>query len=217
MSAFTHSYNTGCSHPFSNAVIQHIFYIIQHTSQSYFAFPIKYLTLSHSKFSVNKAFSCFTKKKKAWKWIYIHTWIMERKNVHVKKMAILMYEKWHCNIHFNGPISALGFPGGSDGKEPTCNVGDLGSVPGLGRSPGGRNDNPLQYSCVENSHGQRSPVGYSPWGCRVIHNWATKYISALLATDELNHSARIICCLPPVNQDIFLIFKVLDYCFFCVI
>ena len=40
----------------------------------------------------------------------------------------------------------LGFPGGSDGKETACNVGDLGSTPGLGRSPGGEHDNPLQYS-----------------------------------------------------------------------
>ena len=49
--------------------------------------------------------------------------------------------------------TALGkcFPGGSDGKEPACNAGDLGSVPGLGRSPGGGNGNSLQYSCLENS------------------------------------------------------------------
>ena len=43
-----------------------------------------------------------------------------------------------------------GFPGGSDGKESACNVGDLGSLPGLGRSPGGGHGNPLQYSCQEN-------------------------------------------------------------------
>ena len=57
-----------------------------------------------------------------------------------------------------------GFPGGSDCKESACNVGDLGSTPGLGRSPGGEHDNPLQYSCLENPHGQRSLVDYSPWG-----------------------------------------------------
>ena len=45
----------------------------------------------------------------------------------------------------------LGFPGGSDCKEPACNAGDLGSIPGLGRSPGGGHGNPLQYSCLENS------------------------------------------------------------------
>ena len=42
------------------------------------------------------------------------------------------------------------FPGSSDGKESVCNAGDLGSIPGLGRSPGGGNGNPLQYSCLEN-------------------------------------------------------------------
>ena len=41
---------------------------------------------------------------------------------------------------------------------------DLGLIPGLGRFPGGRNGNPLQYSCLENPHGQRSLEGYSPWG-----------------------------------------------------
>ena len=43
-----------------------------------------------------------------------------------------------------------GFPGGSDGKESAYIVGDLGSIPGLGRSPGGGNGNSLQYSCLEN-------------------------------------------------------------------
>ena len=43
-----------------------------------------------------------------------------------------------------------GFPGGSDGKESACNVRDLGSIPGLRRSPGERNGYPLHYSCLEN-------------------------------------------------------------------
>ena len=45
----------------------------------------------------------------------------------------------------------LSFPGGSDGKESACNTGDLGSVPGLGRSPGEGNSYPLQYSGLEKS------------------------------------------------------------------
>ena len=45
----------------------------------------------------------------------------------------------------------LGFPGGSAGKEPTCNVGDLGLIFGLGRSPGGGNSYPLPYSGLESS------------------------------------------------------------------
>ena len=60
----------------------------------------------------------------------------------------------------------MGFPGGSDGKEPTCSAGDLGSIPGLGRSSGGGHGNPLQYSCLENPHGQRSLEGYSPQGVK---------------------------------------------------
>ena len=43
-------------------------------------------------------------------------------------------------------------------------MGNLGSTAGLGRSPGGGHGNPLRYSCLENPHGQRSLVGYSPWG-----------------------------------------------------
>ena len=58
----------------------------------------------------------------------------------------------------------LGFPAGSGGKESACNMGDLGLIPGLGRSPGGGHGNPLQYSCLENPHGLRIPVGYSPRG-----------------------------------------------------
>ena len=46
-----------------------------------------------------------------------------------------------------------GFPCGSDSKESACNVGDLGSVSGLGRSPGGGHGNLLLYSCLENLHG----------------------------------------------------------------
>ena len=53
----------------------------------------------------------------------------------------------------------LGFPRGLPGKESACNVGDLGSIPELGRSPGGGHDNTLQYSCLENPHGPRSLVG----------------------------------------------------------
>ena len=49
-----------------------------------------------------------------------------------------------------------GFPGGSDGKESVCSAGDLDSVPGSGRSPEEGHGNLLQYSCLENPHGQSS-------------------------------------------------------------
>ena len=55
------------------------------------------------------------------------------------------------------------FPGGLDGKESACNSEDLGSIPGLGRSPGEGKGYPLQYSGPGEFHGQRSLTGYSPW------------------------------------------------------
>ena len=58
----------------------------------------------------------------------------------------------------------MDFPGGSDGKASAYNAGDWGSIPGSERSPGEGNGNPLQYSCLEKSHGLRSLVGYNPWG-----------------------------------------------------
>ena len=58
----------------------------------------------------------------------------------------------------------MGFPDGSGGQEPTCNAGDLGSIPGLGRPPGEGTGYPLWYSGLENA-GQRSLAFYSP--CRL--------------------------------------------------
>ena len=55
-------------------------------------------------------------------------------------------------------------PGGSDDKESACNAGDLGSVPGVGRIPGGGNSNPFQYSCLKNSMDR----GYIPWGSKEL-------------------------------------------------
>ena len=76
----------------------------------------------------------------------------------------------------------MGFPGGSESKESTCNVGDLGSIPGHGKV--------LQDSCLENSRWQRSLAGYSPWGSqRAGHDWATKLlISSLKLNKKINVS-----------------------------
>ena len=56
----------------------------------------------------------------------------------------------------------MGVPGGSDGKESTCNAGDLGLIPGSGRSPGEENGNPLQYFCLDN------PMDKGAWGLQSI-------------------------------------------------
>ena len=78
-------------------------------------------------------------------------------------------------------------------KNPLANAGDtedLGLILGLGRSPGGGPGSPLWYSCLEKSHGQRSLVRYSPWGCkRVRHGWATKQI-------DIHTCSRAIWTLP---------------------
>ena len=63
--------------------------------------------------------------------------------------------------------------GGSDGKASAHNVGDTGSILGLGRSPGEGNGNPLQYSCLENSMDRRAWQAIVYGSQRVGHNWAT--------------------------------------------
>ena len=62
----------------------------------------------------------------------------------------------------SGLIALTSFPGGSDGKESACSAGGLGLIPGLGKSLGEGNGNPLQYSCLEN------PMDRGAW-------WATVY------------------------------------------
>ena len=57
----------------------------------------------------------------------------------------------------------MGFPGGSDSKESVCNAGNLGSIPGLGRSPGEGNAYLFQYSCLE-KYMARALAGYKPMG-----------------------------------------------------
>ena len=77
----------------------------------------------------------------------------------------------------------MGFCGDLDGKEFPRHVGDLGSIPGLGRSPGDGNGNPLQYSCLENSmDGGTWWATYSPWGHKEsdtteqLHDFMMSYI-----------------------------------------
>ena len=64
----------------------------------------------------------------------------------------------------------MGFPGGSDSKEYACNAGDLGLIPGLGRYPRGRHGNPLQDSCLQNPHGQRTLPGYKSMGLQKVRH-----------------------------------------------
>ena len=89
--------------------------------------------------------------------------------VKMKNNIIVMELKlYKISVHFNFIcIFNKGFPG-PDSKESAFSAGDQGSIPGFGRSPGGKRGNPLQYSCLENPHGQRSLVDYGPWDCKEL-------------------------------------------------
>ena len=76
-----------------------------------------------------------------------------------------------CWVEFVSSFRYMGFPGVSDSKKKSaCTARDLSLIFGLGRFPGEGIGYPFQYSYLENPHGQRNLVGYSPWGCRVRYD-----------------------------------------------
>ena len=104
---------------------------------------------------------------------------------------------WHYSssphLHWSPPsaiklalVLTEGFPGGAEVKASACNVGDLASIPGLGRSPGEGNGNTLQYSCLEN------PMDGGAWWApvhgsqRVGHDWATSLSLSVLIEPTLS-------------------------------
>ena len=86
--------------------------------------------------------------------------------------------KYIQDVHFD---ILMGFPGGSKGKELACNAGDLGSIPGVGRSPGEGNDNPPQCSCLGN------PMDRGAW--QAIVQGVTKIWTQL--SDFHSHSKNV--------------------------
>ena len=73
-------------------------------------------------------------------------------------------------------LLSLGFPGGGEIKNPPASTGDVGSIPGSGRSPGGWNGNPLQHPCLENPGTEEAGRLQSLGSPRVGHHWATGHI-----------------------------------------
>ena len=91
----------------------------------------------------------------------------------------------------------LGFLGGSDGKESACNVGDLGSIPGLGRFPGGGHGNPLQYSC------QEDPKDRGAWqaSVHVVAKTGLNHKQSRAQNNRLGYIA-LKCCYIWKNSDV---------------
>ena len=120
------------------------------------------LTILSQTLRINKALLLIKEiKKDSKKWKDIPCSFIGR--ITIIKMTILSKVIYRFNMT---PIKLPMIFGRSDGKGSACNAGDLVLIPGLGRFPGGGHDNPLQYSCLENRHGQRNLVGYSPWDCK---------------------------------------------------
>ena len=115
-------------------------------------------------------------------WIKIHNHV----NWSHLKFIPMDLEWMHNGVWFSCVPGPLGFPPASDGKEFACHAGDLGSIPGLGRSPGGGHGNPLQYSCLENPLGQRCLAGYSPWAGK--ESDMTEQLSARVRAHTLTHA-----------------------------
>ena len=76
------------------------------------------------------------------------------------------------------------FPGGSDNKASACNAGDLGSIPGLGRSSGGGNGNPLQYFCLEN------PIDRGAWQA-IVHGVTRAELNLETKPPPLGHILHV--------------------------
>ena len=90
----------------------------------------------------------------------------------------------------------MGFPGGAEVKASACNAGDLGSIPGLGRSPGKGNGNPLQYSCLEN------PMDGEAWWA-IVHGIAksrTQLSDFTHSGENLNYASVGDSCIKRISS-----------------
>ena len=95
----------------------------------------------------------------------------------------LKKEQYHTPIFLVFKMQIIKFPGGSDGKESVCNIGDPGlQSPGLGRSPGAGNGYSLQYSCLENPKDRGAWQAMAMSLQRVRHNWVTNTPSPVVKT-----------------------------------
>ena len=113
-------------------------------------------------------------------------------------------------IHFLQDFSdtLLGFPGGSDGNKSACNEGDPSLFPGSGRSPGGGDGNPLQYSCLEN------PMDRGAW-CTAVHGITKSWTQLTKHTCMLSYECAdilpddIIICISSMSSGLIFILELI--------
>ena len=125
-----------------------------------------------------------------------------------------LYECLCPSLFLHGyQLYQIGLPWWLSGKESACNAGDQGLISGLGRSPGRGQGNPLQYSCLEIPHGQRSLTGYSPWGCKEL-NTAERPNTAhtIIGLDSINSRKKPLDCL--FYESVVVQKLILSCCFF---
>ena len=152
-----------------------------------------------------------------WEWLKI-------KNTDTTKCSWRCKTRWECKtvqplwktvlrfltkLYMLLPYT-LGFPGGSGGKASACNAGDPGSIPGLGRSPGEGNGNPLQHSCLDGV----SLISYSSWGRKgsdVTERLHFHFHFAIYPTyhipKELKYMSNTNSCMQMFIADFFIIAK----------
>ena len=118
------------------------------------------------------------KRKCAFKYSSDLEFLLEAKNCFFKWN--LTQKPCRCTLYTKWGFPVAQWLKNGEKKESSCQAGDTGSIPRLGRFPGEGNGNPLQYSCLENPMDRGALVGYSPCGCRVRHDWATNAFTFIL-------------------------------------
>ena len=120
------------------------------------------------------------------KWKHMSTQMLVLGNsVHNRQKvgSVQMSTSWRVDKQNLYLYNGMGFPGGSDGKESACKAGDLGSIPGWGRSPGEGNSYPLQFTCLENSMDRGA-------GWTAVHSTAKSWTKWLTLSHTLWHTMK---------------------------
>ena len=118
-------------------------------------------------------------KEKKDKWMWVMTNMSFLKTLYKTFTSLILFRKQVEELLY----MSLDFPSSSNGKESACSVGDLGSIPGLERTPGEGHGNPLQYSCLDNSMDREAWRAMESQ--RVWHNWASNTFTFICVIREI--------------------------------